>query len=353
MANSATRVFVGASRFAPNAPDDHRGGLYRLRADGGWDELTEGLPERPQVRALQIHPEHPEVVFAGAQDGPYRSQDGGDTWERLDFPGAGLPVWSFAVDPFAPDTIYAGVGPAAAYRSDDAGTTWTHLEAAVMENRVDMGFPTRMICLTPDPSRPGALYAGVEVGGVMRTEDGGATWADVTGPLVRMADDDRYRSRIGSDTDIEGMCDTHAITMTPAAPGSAFLGVRMGVFRTDDGGASWYDIEVGRTSPLTYCRDVRVSPVEPSVVYGCFSDEALGQAGSLYRSDDIGATWRRYDRVAPVSTMMRVAMSPTDPDEVWCATRRGDVYGTRDGGETWLETRLPTGGRDVYAMACG
>ena len=58
-------------------------GLYRLapgRED--WEELTNGLPESPSVCGIAIHPANPEVVFAGTQNGPYRSLDRGDTWER-------------------------------------------------------------------------------------------------------------------------------------------------------------------------------------------------------------------------------------------------------------------------------
>ena len=62
-------------------------GLYRLapgRED--WEELTNGLPESPSVCGIAIHPANPEVVFAGTQNGPYRSLDRGDTWERMDYP---------------------------------------------------------------------------------------------------------------------------------------------------------------------------------------------------------------------------------------------------------------------------
>jgi photosystem II stability/assembly factor-like uncharacterized protein len=350
-----TRVFVGAAPFSPKAPPEHRGGLYRLSEGAdGWDTLTVGLPPSPAVRAVVIHPHDPDVIFAGAQDGPYRSRDGGDTWERLDFPPPGLDVWSFAFHPTEPQTMYLGTGPALLYRSRDGGDSWEQLANARQPARLDMGFPDRLIDLAVDPAQPSTIFAGVEVGGVMRSDDGGETWADCSDPLVALAEArPELRSRIGSDTEVEGMLDTHALAMTAARPGTAYLAVRMGLFRSEDGGRSWDDMAVGHFSPLTYCRDVIVSPTDPSVLYACLSDEAIGKDGSLWRSDDAGESWRRYDKVTCRSTLMQVASHPRDARQVWCATRQGQVFGTLDDGETWLDRPLPTGGRDVYAIACG
>ena len=349
------RVFVGASRYAPNAPAEHLGGFFRMNVgDEGWESLTIGLPERPQVRAVAVHPDDPSVIYAGVHDGPYRSTDGGDTWERLGFAPTDQPVWSIAFDPNDARVMYLGVGPAMLYRSDDGGDNWTLVSGAAIEERLQMGFPTRMISIAIDPTDAGSIFAGVEVGGVMHSADGGETWTDCSPDLIRLADENpRLRNRLLSDTEREGMLDTHALAMSSAAPGRAFLANRMGLFSSPDGGESWSDLEVGNHSPLTYCREVKVSPHDPNVLFACFSDEAQGVAGSLYRSGDLGDTWDRYDRVTPTSTMMKVAPNPADVDEVWCATRDGDVYATSDGGESWSQHPLPTGGRDVYAICSG
>lgn len=349
------RVFVGASRFAPNAPAEHLGGFFRMQpGESGWQSLTNGLPERPQVRAVAVHPDDPSVVYAGVHDGPYRSTDGGDSWERLGFGPVDQPAWSIAFDPDDAATMYLGVGPAMLYRSTDSGDSWAPVAGAAIEERLDMGFPTRMISIAVDPTDRGSIYAGVEVGGVMHSADGGESWADCSPDLIRLADEHpQLRNRLLSDTEIEGMLDTHALAVSSAAPGRAFLANRMGLFSSVDGGRTWNDLQVGDHSPLTYCREVKVSPIDPNVLYACFSDEAQGVAGSLYRSDDLGSTWNRFDQVTPTSTMMKVAPNPADGDEVWCATRDGDVYGTTDGGATWNEHPLPTGGRDVYAICAG
>jgi photosystem II stability/assembly factor-like uncharacterized protein len=51
------------------------------------------------------------------------------------------------------------------------------------------------------------------------------------------------------------------------------------------------------------------------------------------------------------STLMIIAESPVTPDRVWCATRRGQVFGTENGGKSWREFRLPDGVEGVYALA--
>jgi photosystem II stability/assembly factor-like uncharacterized protein len=128
----------------------------------------------------------------------------------------------------------------------------------------------------------------------------------------------------------------------------------MGLFRSGDRGASWDDMEIGRFSPLTYGRDVRVSPHDPRMLYACLSPAARSQDGSLYRSHDLGETWTRFDHdVKAESTMMAVALHPRDPDQVYGVSRTGQVFGTADGGRTWREDRLPAGVQDVYAIACG
>jgi len=321
--------------------------------DSDWQPLTDGLPESPQVRALLVHPDDPAVIFAGTQDGPYRSGDGGDSWQRTDFPDPDLPVWSLTVHPTDHSILYAGTAPAMVYRSDDRGEHWSRLPDPGTGHDVQMGFPTRLISLTLDPTEPDTIYAGVEVGGVRRSTDAGQTWTDSSSHLGQLADENpRLRSRLFSDTEREGMLDTHALAMSTAAPGVAFLAVRMGVFRSSDG-VEWSDLNVGRYSPLTYCRDITFAEHDPRVLYACLSDESQGQAGSLYRSNDLGESWFRYDKVTPASTLMQVSPHPTNPEQVWCATREGEVFATADGGQTWTAHPLPTGGRDVYALASG
>jgi photosystem II stability/assembly factor-like uncharacterized protein len=347
-------VFAGAGHYNPTGGERYRGGLFRRApGDGDWESLTAGLPQAVEVRALVVHPRDPDVIFAGTQDGPYRSLDAGSRWQRLDFPERGVTIWSLAFDPADPDVMYAGSAPVGVFRSDDGGEHWRRLANARSPGHCEMGFPARTIRIAVDPARPNDVYAALEVSGVIRSDDGGETWTDLSAPLMRLADQPHLKSRIGSDRDTEGMLDSHAIVVSPAAPGTPILAVRMGLFRGEDRGAAWSDMQVGRYSPLTYCRDVLVSPHDPRMLYACLSPASRSTDGMLYRSRDLGGSWQRIDHgVKANGTMMSVAVAGDDPNRVYCVSRCGQVFGTEDGAASWQEYRLPEDVKDVYAVAC-
>ncbi|MGZ5172965.1 MAG: WD40/YVTN/BNR-like repeat-containing protein, partial [Burkholderiales bacterium] len=285
-----------------------------------------------------------------------RSTDGGNHWERLGFPDRGAVVWSLTIHPTRPHTMYAGTSPVALYRSEDSGDTWRKLPQAKSPAHCEKaGFDTRTVRITVDPSRPDDIYVALEVSGVIRSSDAGETWTDVSASLIKLAEQPHLKSSVGSRScgDSEGMLDSHAIAVSSAAPGTAFLAIRMGLFRSDDRGASWYDTNIGRFSPRTYCRDVIVSPHDARVMYACLSPAAFSNDGSLYRSDDLAQTWRRIDHgIKADSTLMAVAVHPSDPARVYCVSRGGQVFGTEDSGASWQEYRLPESVRDAYTIAC-
>jgi len=355
--NVRTHVFAGAAHAPSRSGEPIRGGLFRLDPqEGKWHALTVGLPEDVEARAILVHPQMPGVVYVGTQDGPYRSVDGGNRWERLGFPDRGAAIWSLAVHPTRPRILYAGTAPVALYRSEDGGDTWKRLAGAQSPRHCERaGFDTRVVRITFDPDRPDDVYAGLEVRGVMRSSDGGESWTDLSAPLIKLAEQPHLKSSVGGRHcgDCEGMLDTHALAISEAAPGSVFLAIRMGLFRSDDRGQSWYDTEIGRFSPLTYCRDVIVSPHDARVMYTCLSPAAVSDDGTVYRSDDLGQNWRRIDHgVKAESTMMTVATHPRDAQQVYCVTRGGQVFGTANAGASWREYRLPKGVHDAYAVTC-
>jgi len=351
-----TRLYAGAAQgLTESTTPQAGGGIFRLTiGDDRWERLQGGLPGDVEVRAIAVHPQDSQVIYAGTQHGPYRSTDGGEHWTALAFPDPGMTVWSLLFHPRDANVLYAGAAPAAIYRTDNGGETWRRLTALRAPGHVKMSFATRVIRLAADPTHPHELYAGLEVDGVQRSLDGGESWEDMSHDLVKLAERPHLKSRIVSDTDIEGMMDAHALCVSSAQPGTVFLALRMGLFRSADRGATWEDMEIGRFSPLTYARDVKVSPHDARTLYACLSPAARSEDGSLYRSDDLGGSWRRVDRgVKARSTMMAMALHAKDPNQVYCTTRSGQVFGTQDGGGSWREYQLPDGVADVYAVACG
>src|SRR5713101_3724868 len=187
MTNTSARsdVYVGAAGSNSGA----RGGIFRRTVgNGGWTALTEGLPEASHVQAITVHPTNPDIIYLGTRSGPYRSTNRGERWERLPFPDDGTEVWSIMVHPKNPRVLYAGTSPVGVYRSDDGGDSWRKLPGAVLPPRVKMSFGCRVMRLAVDPSHPDEVYAALEVGGAMRSVDGGGTWSDCSDELVKLAE---------------------------------------------------------------------------------------------------------------------------------------------------------------------
>lgn len=348
---TGSHVYVGVGRWTGGGA---LSGVFRQDVgDDRWERLTKGLPDDAHVHAITVHPDEHDVVYAGTSAGPYRSLDRGRRWERLGFP-EGLQVWSIQPHPKDPRVLYAGASPVAVFRSDDGGGNWTRLADPALPERLKCPFASRVMRIALDPRDDDRIFATIEVGGAMRSLDGGRSWTDCSETLVRFAQQPKFRSAILTDSDTEGMLDGHAICISEAEPDALVLALRMGLFRSADDGETWRDMEIGRFSPLTYSRDIRVSPQDPRTLYACLSPAARSEAGTLYRSRDLGRTWSRFDHsVAARSTMMGVALHPRDADVVFAVSRGGQAFGTTDGGATWRESRLPEGCSDVYAVACG
>ena len=313
-------------------------GLYRLAPGAeAWEELTVGLPEAASVCGIANHPVNPEVVYAGTQNGPYRSLDRGDSWERLDYPASGAPVWTFLFRPGDPNVMYAGA-LAEIYRSVDGGDSWKILDAGMGSNVVTMAFPTRVIAMAADPNFPDEVYAALEVAGVIRSSDGGDSWDEITGSLAPS----------------ENTLDLHGVQCSAALPHTVFITTRQGPFIGPERGREWVAVDFGQFSEITYTRDLKAAPHDPNMLYVSIGAAARSSQGALYRSRDLFKTFERVDRgIAPNSTMMSVAVDPARPDHLACASRDGQVFASSDDGASWTTHLLPQKAREVRALAAG
>jgi photosystem II stability/assembly factor-like uncharacterized protein len=344
-------VFVGGAYWDKAANGEVTQGLFRVdRKAGALKLVTDGLPDDLEVRHIILR--GTDTIYVGAQDGIYRSHDGGNTWTHHVLPGTERRVWSIL--PVGEKTLYVGTEGTSVYKSEDDGDTFTALDVPKPAGFVNMGFPNRVIRMAADPANPDEIYVGLEVSGVVRSLDGGRTWTDCSAGLIDLANNnDRLKSRIGSDTHTEGMMDLHSLAISPTHPGTVIIANRLGLFVSHDKGDSWAEMGIGKYSDLTYCRDVQVFPHNPETLLAAFSDSARGVKGSLYRSDDFGRTWKRFDHgVSMNSTVMILGASRQTPDRVYCAARKGQVFGTEDGGKSWREFKVPPYVKDICALAC-
>ena len=304
-------------------------GLW-LSRDGGdsWRRVMHGLWSESRVFGLTVHPREPRTVFAGADDGLYRSEDGGQSFERLESPMNRCDVWKIAFDPGDPDTIFAGTRPAALFRSKDGGRSWDKLRAEMAEECPNVRIP-RVTALTVDPSDPRIVWAGVEVDGVRRSLDGGESWTRIAG----VTDPDIHDMTVvvnGSKT---------VLTTTPRE-----------IFASTDAGESWRGCGVGAQFRLPYCRSLALKPDDPNTMFVATGDGAVGSTGAIQRSKDGGGSWQMLDLpVEPNSPIWAFATHPADPGRIVACSHYGELYLSQNAGDSWQ--KLPREFTEIRSLA--
>ena len=273
------------------------------------------------IQSLARDPRDPDVLVAGSRgQGVWRSGDGGGSWDRLEFPQ--LDVFSVAVSR-ADGAIYAGCEPSMLFVSRDGGRSWDELATLrELPSAPTWSFPPRpwtshVRWIAPSPHDDALLLVGIELGGVMRSADGGATWDD---------------HRPGAQPDC------HSLAWHPNAPGRAYEAGGGGAAWSTDGGASWSPADEGRDRHYTWA--LAVDPTDPdcwfvSASTGPFAAHGRGSARAvIYR-------WRGEGPWEALGGGL-----PEPPDEMpyalafadgWLVAGLADgtVYTSEDGGDAW------------------
>ena len=203
-------------------------GLFKS-IDGGltWSTVHTGLPENA-VQAVAIDPQRPSTVYVGACKGRcgvwsgtlLKTVDSGATWRAITLPARG-PVQSLAIDPRSSNTVFAGTSRGGLFRSRDGGTSWQRVAVApgVQVAKSHLTLPYAFVAIAIDSRDPDNVYAGVRTGGILKSTDGGTTWAPADGHLTNR--------RIS------------ALAVDPRNPRVLFASTEGGVFRSSNGGESW------------------------------------------------------------------------------------------------------------------
>lgn len=348
-AMSKSYIYAAVAGYVGRPEAAGKVGIFRRdSASGAW---TNVLPDLDSY-TVNVHPADPNVVLAGTQDGVYLSTDAGATFKRATFPDRDTQVWCFLIDSRNPKRILAGASPIAIYRSDDMGASWRETPNPDIPSRCEGPFAHRVMRLVQSPTRPDEVYAALEIAGAARTLNFGESWDDCSPHLLELAEQPHLKSKIVTDSFAEGMLDGHAITISAADPDAVVLACRMGLFRSTDKGRTWTDMELGRFSPTTYGRDVKVSPQDPHTIYAALSVAAASHDGGVYRSTDAGATWSRFDKVQVHGTIMSIGLSHSDSQKLIIGARyQGEVFATADAGVSWQAMPIPGAVKDIYAVA--
>src|SRR5687767_6048427 len=220
-------------------------GIVRLDETGdAW--VVEHSLAGSGAQCLAVDPRDPETVVAGLRtQGVRRTQDGGGRWVDCGLPEPS--VFSLAVSA-ADGAVYAGTEPSRLYRSDDRGGNWRELEALLdLPSRPTWSFPPRpwtshVRWIAPSPHDADLLLVGIELGGLMRSSDGGAGWED---------------HRPGAPRDV------HSLAWHPRAAHRAYVAGGDGAAWSDDAGAGWRAADEGRDRP--YAWSVAADPADPDV----------------------------------------------------------------------------------------
>src|SRR5262245_14217521 len=294
-------VYVGlAGETAPGRTV--KSGLYRRAVgDDRWEVATRGLPPAPAIRAIAIHPEQPDTVYVGTQHGPYRSTDQGEHWERLDIADHGLPVWSLMFDPRDSEVLYAGYENCEIFRSEDGGEHWQQLAVTVRFPEVTVApgsNPAKPVLkMSANPANPNELYGAIEVGGVIRSLDGGEHWENMS-----------HGQYVNDDT-----VDMHGVLVGRWRPGTVFAIGRAGLFSSADRGEHWASARLEPLNPKgqTYCRDIREVPGDPRTIWVAGGASFQSDVGALFRSKDGGASWTRIKMdTEPKPTLFGIPFDP-------------------------------------------
>jgi len=251
-------------------------GLTICERDGDkWRDSMRGLTDHQVTSVIARE----GAILAGTTRGIYRSDDLGQTWAEAN---NGLTIhhirW-LAYHPDISDLEFAGTEPAGIFVSHNGGESWRACpEVAQLRDKHKWSLPysPEAGCVRGFAFHGARAFAAVEVGGVLRSDDGGKAW--------QLAE--------GSDgnPDLEGppepfiYPDVHSISVHPSSPDLVYAPTGGGFYRSYDGGKTWkllYDC---------YCRAVWVDPLDSDHLILSPAD-GVDRNGRIEMSRDGGKTW--------------------------------------------------------------
>ncbi|HEV2854836.1 MAG TPA: hypothetical protein VHC97_18725 [Thermoanaerobaculia bacterium] len=289
-------------------------GVVWKSGDGGahWAAVGRGLPPDPfQIRSVTVDPVRRNRVYLASTAGVWRSLDGGASWQ----PPSELhdSIQTFLAVRRPAGTAFAGTGHAL-YRTTDGGDSWKLLSRGIPGGSVNW-----LAASAADPQTVYALVQGVSEAGLYRTTNGGNSWRRVVEPPVVTP---------------AGLQALTSLAADPRSPSILYATLSNGdVLRSTDGARSWST--VGRL-PGPYPVDLTPDPFAARVLYA-----GLDFLGGVFRSDDGGATWRRRSQGYTAHATFSVSVAPADPEQVWTATLVNQVFRSGNGGRRWVQAAAP------------
>ena len=309
---------------------------FHKSVDGGksFERFSQGLAYPDNIFDIEIDPDAPNVIYASsgcwtsnAGDVVF-SEDSGQTWQVIGNPDSGLPdspVYDLALDydsPIDNRILYAASFGNGIYKSENGGRSW----AAINEGLGVNG--NRFVSsLAIEPTNPKILYAGVtmgevwsgaiegnQYGGVYKTEDGGLSWRKV---------DQKIPDVLGLSIDPRNPMTIYAAARNyyDTVNEQQFEG---GVYKSVDGGIHWQRV-FDNPSVNVVVADSR----HPGVVYAGtgdhpYHDQSTGKG--LFRSDDGGQSWYPVNEGLSHLSIEAFEIAPNDPAILYLGTEGNGVF---------------------------
>lgn len=273
-------------------------------SNGGW---TTNGPAGGAVLSLIADPSNPSHLFAGTDDGLFRSEDGGHSWTTSPVGPAGIST--LALDPSNPLRLYAG-SPAGLSTSTDGGATLDHRS---------FSFPIAALAI--DPQSPSTVYAGGSDNGlVYQSTDGGDSWvarsgsAELVQQIAALVVDPANSTNI-----LAGAGDYSYSYYYQGGSPASIIGSR-------DAGQTWQVFLPGGGHSQTV-QVLAFDPHSSEVVYAA-------KGNSVYRSSDGGATWHTLPSFHLGSQITSLVLDSLTPGTMYAGTDSG-VFRSIDGGSHW------------------
>jgi photosystem II stability/assembly factor-like uncharacterized protein len=256
------------------------------------------------AKSVGIDPHNPKVLLAGGMNSLlFRSQDGGDNWQLLNFPKRNLSeVTCVLVDPQDSKHYMAGIISAdggGLFNSQDEGKTWTSVPGVL-----DYGVRS----LVAAPSKPSRFISGT-LHGVMLSDDSGKTW-------TRISDKQNQ--------EMEGIT---AVAVDPQNPDIIYAGTSHLPWKTTDGGKTWESIHGGMIDDSDVF-SLYVDPANPADIYA-------SACSGIYASLNRGEMWRKLMGIPNTSRRTHVIRKdPANPSVIFAGTTMG-LFRSSNSGTAW------------------
>jgi photosystem II stability/assembly factor-like uncharacterized protein len=338
--SAVTGVIGQAGTFYMGTP---QGGVWKTTSAGvTWYPIFDQVTEVDGIGAIQVAPSDQNIIYVGTGDsvggpdgtGMYKSTDGGRTWRHIGLEET-TKINKLVVDPKDPDVVLAsttgdGATAGGVYRSTDGGRSWQNVlkpEGVNGTRDLESAFDTPNVIFAATQGiggRGGRAGLGAGRGGtppsepakLFKSTDEGRTWSQVTTLPP-------YPGRISV-----------AIAMHTNGQRIYVVGAAIengsGVYRSDDGGATWRHVGNGESRVSNgqgnYGSGVWVDSQNPDTVYVV--------SVPLYRSTDGGNTFSIFKGAPGGEDYHCMWIDPTNGQRMLVGTDQGATV-TLDGGRTW------------------